>query len=141
MSGLLYLDASALVKLVLAEHGSDDVLRRVDAASEIATSAVALVEIRRALRRVDPGRDPAEVTDRCITVNLDQAIIDAAGDLAPASLRALDAIHVATAMAIGPELDAFVTFDRRQAAAAAAVERAVDLPSRPRGRADTRCIR
>ncbi len=129
MSGLLYLDASALVKLVLAEHGSDDVLRRVDAASEIATSAVALVEIRRALRRVDPGRDPAEVTDRCITVNLDQAIIDAAGDLAPASLRALDAIHVATAMAIGPELDAFVTFDRRQAAAAAAVGLPVDVPS------------
>ena len=129
MSGLLYLDASALVKLVLAEHGSDDVLRRVDAASEIATSAVALVEIRRALRRVDPGRDPAEVTDRCITVNLDQAIIDAAGALAPARLRALDALHVATAMAIGPELDAFVTFDRRQAAAAAAVGLPVDVPS------------
>jgi predicted nucleic acid-binding protein len=42
----------------------------------------------------------------------------------PAALRTLDAIHLATAMALAPGLDAFVTYDDRLAEAA----RALGLP-------------
>lgn len=54
----------------------------------------------------------------------DPAIARAAGDLAPFSLRTLDAIHLASALARGPELDAFLTYDDRLAEAA----RSLGLP-------------
>jgi predicted nucleic acid-binding protein len=48
---------------------------------------------------------------------LDRALLIAAGALAEPALRALDAIHVAAAVDLSP-LDAFLTYDERQAAAA-----------------------
>ena len=48
---------------------------------------------------------------------LDQALLVAAGALTEPALRALDAIHVAAAIDLAP-VDAFVTYDERQAAAA-----------------------
>jgi predicted nucleic acid-binding protein len=48
---------------------------------------------------------------------LDRALLLAAGALAEPALRALDAIHVAAAVALGP-LDGFIGYDERQAAAA-----------------------
>ena len=41
-----------------------------------------------------------------------------AGVLEPAILRTLDAIHLATALAVGDDLGAIVTYDKRMAAAA-----------------------
>jgi predicted nucleic acid-binding protein len=48
---------------------------------------------------------------------LDRALLLAAGALAEPMLRAFDAIHIASAAAVLP-IDAFVTYDDRQAAAA-----------------------
>jgi uncharacterized protein len=48
---------------------------------------------------------------------LDRAILSAAGALAEPAVRTLDAIHVAAAIDLAP-LDAFVSYDERQAAAA-----------------------
>jgi uncharacterized protein len=47
-------------------------------------------------------------------------ILDLARTLPPAVLRSLDAIHLATAMLAGDELDHVITYDRRMAAAAEA---------------------
>lgn len=47
----------------------------------------------------------------------DHALLAGAGALAEPSLRALDAIHVASAIDLEP-IEAFVTYDERQAAAA-----------------------
>jgi predicted nucleic acid-binding protein len=46
------------------------------------------------------------------------ALLDRAGALEPPTLRTLDAIHVASALALGDELEAIVTYDVRMAAAA-----------------------
>jgi predicted nucleic acid-binding protein len=65
----------------------------------------ALATVREALRRVD-------------LVAIDDRILDGAGMLEPGILRMLDAIHVATAMAVGDDLDAIVTYDGRMLEAA-----------------------
>ena len=123
---VLYLDASALVKLAIAEPGADELTALVNEASEIVTSAVALVELRRALARSAPEFDPDIIIERCTVIDLDPTIIRQAGILPP-TLRSLDAIHVASALAVASDLDAFVTFDERQAAAAAAAGLPVEI--------------
>ena len=125
---VMYLDASALVRLAIAEPGADEVAALVNAASEIVTSAVALVEVRRALARSAPGYDPDIITGRCTVIDLDPGIIRQAGLLAPATLRSLDAIHVASALTVAADLDAFVTCDKRQASAAVAAGLPVQVP-------------
>ena len=61
-------------------------------------------------------------TSRCSSSN--PAISIVAAQLRPVGLRTLDAIHVASALALGSELEAFVTYDDRMAEAA----RAIGLP-------------
>ena len=58
-----------------------------------------------------------ELIDAVALVPLDRALLLAAGAMAEPSLRALDAIHVAAAVDAAP-IDAFVSYDERQAAAA-----------------------
>jgi predicted nucleic acid-binding protein len=48
---------------------------------------------------------------------LDDRILEAAADLTPPGLRSLDAVHIASAISIRDDLAAFVTYDRRLAAA------------------------
>ena len=50
--------------------------------------------------------------------DVDDEVLDRAGELAPTSLRTLDAIHLATASLLGPDLEAVVTYDRRMIEAA-----------------------
>jgi hypothetical protein len=48
--------------------------------------------------------------------------------VAPASVRSLDAVHLATALQIRGEVDAFVTYDKRLADAAATAGLHVEAP-------------
>lgn len=125
MSGLAYLDASALVKLVLEEAESPAMHRWFVEAERVVTSRVGVVETIRASRRY-----PHETAhrDRVIgdleVLELAAEITWRAGNVQPPSLGTLDAVHLASAIALGSELDAFVTYDDRLAAAA----RAAGLP-------------
>jgi predicted nucleic acid-binding protein len=123
---LFYADASALVKLVRDEPGSE-ALRSFLADSDIVSSELVLTEVPRAVRRAaaaDPGlaedvliERAGETLDAVALLPLDRAVLLAAGALAEPALRALDAIHVASAVDLAP-IDGFVTYDERQAAAA-----------------------
>ena len=53
----------------------------------------------------------------------------AAAALEPAELRTLDAIHLATALAVREDLAGLVTYDRRLAAAAERLDLEVFAPS------------
>jgi predicted nucleic acid-binding protein len=88
------------------------------------------VEVARAVARKRPGAVPAATAflEDLITVGLDRLIVARASSLAPPSLRTLDAIHLATAMELGRELDAFVTYDDRLGEAARSLGLAVAAP-------------
>jgi predicted nucleic acid-binding protein len=120
-----YVDASALTKLALDEPGSDAMRRWYLEATRVICSRIGIVETRRAVTRRE--HDPAHletVLGSVEVIDFDAAIAGHAGTIGPAALRTLDAIHLASAMAVMGELDAFVTYDDRQADAA----RAVGLP-------------
>ena len=123
---LFYADSSALVKLVRDEPESAP-LRAFLAEADIVTCELVLTELPRAIRRAaahDPGlpldlliERAAETLEAVALLPLDRPLLLAAGALAEPALRTLDAIHVAAAVDVSP-LDAFVSYDERQAAAA-----------------------
>jgi predicted nucleic acid-binding protein len=114
-----YVDASALVKLVIAEPESVAMERWYVESGRVLTSRVGIVETRRAAaRRSHDALHLDHVLDRIEVVALDQLIAAHAATIRPVAVRTLDAIHLATALAAQPDLDAFVTYDDRLAAAA-----------------------
>ena len=125
MSELTYADASALVKLVVEEPESRAMNRWFVEARRVTTSRIGVIETTRAASRRE--HDPVHrehVLDGVEVFEVDRVIGALAATLEPPHLRTLDAIHLATALALRPELDAFVTYDDRLADAA----RALGLP-------------
>lgn len=117
---MLYLDSSAIVKLVTREPGTPELVEAVRTEPEIVSSAIAWTEVVRAVRR-SGGRVPrAEaVLERIALVPIDEGITRGASHLSPAGLRTLDAIHLATALSLADDVAALVTYDARLAEAAA----------------------
>lgn len=83
-------------------------------------SELARTELIRAVRRWDESLvDTAlEVIARCRVLGLHRGIFERAGTLDPPALRTLDALHIAAALELEAALQAFVTYDERQAHAA-----------------------
>lgn len=123
---LFYADASALVKLVRDEP-EGAALRRYLVGADIVSCELSLVEVPRAVRRavaLDPslphdllGQRAEELLDGVALRALDGGLLLVAGALAQPALRTLDAIHLAAAVDVAP-VDAFLSYDERQAAAA-----------------------
>jgi predicted nucleic acid-binding protein len=121
---LLYLDSSALVKLVIVEAESAALLEMIAEWPARVTSELAQVEVLRAARRTRGG--PAvewraeQVMAAFHLLRIDGRILDQAARLEPRTLRSLDAIHLASAMSLGADLAAMVVYDEALAAAGAA---------------------
>jgi len=123
---LFYADASALVKLVRDEPESS-ALRAFLEAADVVSSELVLTEVPRAIRRaiaLDPllplsvlMNRAGDLMDALAILPVDRALLLAAGAFDEPALRALDAIHIASAIDISP-LDGFVTYAERQAAGA-----------------------
>jgi uncharacterized protein len=115
--GLLYLDSSALVKLIAREAESAALIAFVGAWPERVSSQLARIEVLRAMRRAAASpasrRRAEDILARIALIRIDDAVIAAASDLDPADLRSLDAIHLATALSLGAELGVFVSYDSR----------------------------
>ena len=115
-----YVDSSALVKLAAREPETAALRRYLARRRPLVSSALARTEVMRALlphgsAAVRRGRD---VLARVELLRVNDRILDAAGVLVPADLRSLDAIHLASAEALGTDLGGFVTYDERLANAA-----------------------
>lgn len=129
---IAYLDTSALVKLLLRDEDGAEMVESVVEATDMAyTSRVAHPEARAALaaaRRAGrlTAREHAVAqrdADRAIRslriVELSPSLARAAGEVAERfALRALDAVHLASALALGPRDTIVVTWDRELATAA-----------------------
>lgn len=128
---ILYLDASALVKLVVAERESRALAAAVTA-SRLVSSELALTEVPRAVRRASGARSPGSVERllRALSfIPVSRRVLARAGALEEPFLRTLDAIHVASALEVADELDVFVTYDASQARAARLAGFAVSAPA------------
>lgn len=125
---LLYVESSALVKLVLEEPETRALERLVDAWPRRVSSIIAAVEVPRAVKRgfpeVSPEARAREVLDGLELIALDDPVVTGAADPTPPTLRSLDAVHLASALSLGDDLGAFVTYDARlgRAASEAGVE-------------------
>lgn len=119
---MIYLDTSALVKLVV-EQAETGALRRFVGQADprtLITSALSRAELLRAAQRRDEPtvRKAREVLDGVAEITITEGLLDSAGSLQPSTLRTLDAIHLATAMELGAELTVLVAYDARLLAAA-----------------------
>jgi predicted nucleic acid-binding protein len=121
-----YVDTCAAVKLFRKEEHSEafDQWLIQNAANRPVTSDLTRTELRCALHRAkidEAAWQRAELwIDHAALIRLGPPLFDAAGRLAPQEgLRSLDAIHVTAALQMESALAAFVTYDKRLAAAAA----------------------
>ena len=128
---LLYLDSSALVKLVIEEQESSALAEHVEGWPQRVTSVVAAVEVSRAARRVGG----AVAVDRARALlnglhllALDDRVVAAAATLDPVGLSSLDAMHLASALSIGEALGGFAAYDAALGYAAAAAGLTVLAP-------------
>ncbi len=114
---MIYLDSAALVKLVRLEHATSELVEWLNERPGVplVCSVLAEVEVPRAIRRVAPdalAAVPATLA-RLYRLEIDATVRSSAAALAEPSLRTLDAIHVATAVGIGTDLQAFISYDQR----------------------------
>jgi uncharacterized protein len=117
----LYLDTSAFVKIVVTEPESRSLRRFLSTSpGRRVSSALLRTEAVRAVRHVGPEAlaRAREALRRIDLVLVDDRILDSAAMLDPGILRTLDAIHLATALTVGGDLDAIVTYDDRMLAGA-----------------------
>ncbi len=81
------------------------------------SSTLAVIEVHRAARRASADeavhRRAAEVLEGIHLLEIDDDILGSASSLEPTTLRSLDAIHLASALALEPELGALVSYDTR----------------------------
>jgi predicted nucleic acid-binding protein len=129
---VIYLDTSAILKMLRREAESDALAEHLEthAEQELITSALATVEVARALTAVGATEIAARAVRRSDRIEIGElvvpalamvsVILDRARTLPPAVRRSLDAIHVATAELVGDALDHVITYDKRMMAAAEA---------------------
>lgn len=118
---MIQLDSCAAIKLVVAEAESAALVDWLAERDEpIMASGLLRVELLRALTRVDAGEQSRQAAfgllDRLHLHPVDAVLHDAAL-LEEQHLRSLDAIHLATALAL-PRMPTLITYDQRLADAA-----------------------
>ena len=120
-----------MVKLVVEEPESGPLRRFLAGDPDQVASAIAEVEVVRAVRRVAPEltENAGEVVAQISVIEVGASIRLRASLLEAATVRSLDALHLATAIEIGDALDAVITYDARMAAAAHSLGLAVTAPS------------
>lgn len=127
---LTYVDSSAFTKLI-TEEPEGEALRAALRDRTLTASVLLEVEVVRAAGRYRPDAvaRAQELLSAVSLIELDQTIRSRASILHPPSIRSLDAIHLASALALADELDAFITYDARLADAARAHRLDVLTPS------------
>jgi uncharacterized protein len=130
----LYLDASAIVKLVADEPESAELIEAVTD-GRLVSSELAIAEVPRAMRRIERGdlvdliarADAVLATLALVPVGRD--VLTLAGAFTMPTLRARDAVHLASSLLLD-DLGLFISYDARQLRAAAEAGLAIASPGR-----------
>jgi predicted nucleic acid-binding protein len=129
---IAYIDSSVILRIVLGQPSQLDAWDRLErpVASELVrVECLRTIDRARLANRLDDGTIAArragllELLEGLELVALEQAILDRAADPFPTSISTLDALHLATALAIRDDLPslAFATHDLSLGNAAAAM--------------------
>jgi uncharacterized protein len=125
-----YLDSSAIVRLAVREAESVALRRYLRRRRPLVSSSLARTEVLRALLLAGDDAVAAglKVLTRLDFVRISNRVLDEAAALRPVQIRSLDAIHLATAVQLGQDLGALVTYDDRMAEAAKKIGHRVVAP-------------
>ncbi|MGH3696730.1 MAG: type II toxin-antitoxin system VapC family toxin [Pseudonocardiaceae bacterium] len=131
---MIYLDSSALMKLIRTENETEALRDWLDEHPEqaVVSSELGRVEVLRAARRVG-GRTLTEaraVVGDIDLVPLDRTVQDLATEIGDPLLRTLDALHLASAVLLSDELTVFIAYDQRLTSAAQAAGLVVATPGK-----------
>ena len=128
---MIYLDASAIVTMISQRTYANELREFLSGrpGMPMATSTLGFIETVRTAARIGDYPDlmrnlVSEITEILLT----EEVRDAAAALS-GRLRTLDAIHIASAEAIGDALEVLLTYDRRMLD----VARSVGLPAEAPG--------
>ena len=118
----VYLDSSAIVKLVAPEPETAALMAALQEWPDRVSSVLARVEVHRTLRRAGASRAAHnradEVLAALLLVRIDDPVLAHAASFKDPLLRSIDAIHLAAALSLGDDPDAFITYDVRLGRAA-----------------------
>jgi predicted nucleic acid-binding protein len=133
MSGV-YLDTSALGRVVLDEPDRGPIISVLDGYEKVVSSRLLRIEIHRLGLRAGIAADELDRSlTRVALVPIDETILSSAESVGPPTVATLDAIHLVTAVRLATEgdLDAIMTFDRQLADGAREHGLAVVAPGLP----------
>jgi predicted nucleic acid-binding protein len=114
---LLYVDTSAFLKLFVSEPGSGPMLELSLAnPNNLASSDLLIAETIGTLNRRALDVSHARAALKAVhLMPIRRDTLDVAADLSKFGLRTLDGIHLATALSVKSNIDAFITFDHKLA--------------------------
>ena len=129
---MIYFDSCAFFKLVQPEEHRAALVEYVrESRMPWVASELLQVEVLRVLNRgritEKSWRWTKDLLGRVALLPVGD-VIQRACEIPPASIRSLDAVHLATALSVRPELTAFITYDKRLEEAAGAHELPVVVP-------------
>ena len=127
---MLYADTSALTKLIIDERESDALRAYLLNREPLVSSSLVTTELIRTVRRVRPDREPQARTllEETDLILMGAEVLARAATFDPPELRSLDAIHLASALSLGSDLEGILTYDSRMRSAALAMGLAVLSP-------------
>jgi predicted nucleic acid-binding protein len=129
MAGL-YVDTSALGRVLLAEPDAAVIRSALGRYGAWWSSRLLIVELRRLAKRQSLELPAEQFLRQMRLVDLDRAAVERASRLDPVELRSLDALHLEAAITLAGvgEIAAVLTFDHRLQAACAHHGLAVEAP-------------
>lgn len=130
MAGAAYVDSSAIVKTIIKGPQSAALGRQLRQFDSHVSSGLARTEVISAINRADTKALPRafDALARITFVEVTAALLYAAGQIEPATIRSLDAIHLAAARLVPHSLDVLFNYDSRMTEAAELLGIAVLAP-------------
>jgi predicted nucleic acid-binding protein len=115
-----YLDSSAILKYVFAEPERPAMIKALT--SQAISSELARLEVKRAVFRINP-KDIELTNEELSRINFvsisNQVLTVAESFTGSVTLATLDAIHVATAITLGHQIEGIITYDKQMISNAA----------------------